>query len=347
MDNGGWMMKDAWGSAIVSEGGNIYLQPAKDLIAQPLRHTVVKSGGSVAINANKHIDLSSTEEGLRIKTKKVQHYFAKDGGMLFQTDSSSTQAPSPESEAYEDFGGILFLAKDSSIFSKAKNTVVTAENTYIVAEKVLGLESDQNIFLEAKQNAYLMADTNIYLYGDTGATVLSNSNVSVAGNEQTAIGKLGTRIAMVPSPGSLPASLDGVIAVSALTQIIDTIKTANEEIKKATSSPFDSNAEYEKIKFRFLSSDIYDLTDEEDFIPMTIAQQEDASFSFLNLTPWKEEEESGTLPFPGKDKFETYYVTSELKNLVKKQEDSVSKGVDALEFEAKLEKKSLNEYKIL
>lgn len=347
MDNGGWMLKDAWGSALVSEGGNIYVQPAKDLIQQPLRHNVLKAGGSIALNANKHVDISSTEEGLRVKTKKVQHYFAKDGGLIFQTDSRSVQAPSPASKAYEDFGGILFIAKDSSIFNNAKSVVVDAENVSIAAEKILGLYSDQLMFVESKQNCYLLADSNIYLSGKKGTAVISDSNVSVAGNEQTSIGKIGTRIGMVPSPNSLPASLDGVIPVSVFTQIVDTVKTAIIAADKQITSPFGDTAKYKTVKFRFLDSDTYGLVDEEDFLPMTIAQQEDQAFSFLNLTQWDETEESGTLPFPGKAKFENYYVTGELKNLIKKGQDSTSKGVDALEFEAKLEKKSLKEYKIL
>lgn len=347
MDNGGWMLKDAWGSAIVSEGGNIYLQPAKDLLTQPLRHSVTKAGGSIALNANKHVDISSTEEGMRVKTKKVQHYFAKDGGLIFQTDAKYVQAPSPTSEAYDDFGGILFVANESSVFNRAKNVVLDAENISISAEKLLGITAEQNMFVNSKENMFLMSDNNLYINGAKGTALISNANVSVAGNGQTLIGKVGTRIAMVPSPGSLPASLDGVITVDVYTQIFDSIKTANTEIEKQITRPFDSAAEYQKIKFRFLSSDNYDLVDEEDFIPMTIAQQEDQTFSFLNLKVWEEKEEGGTLPFPGKDKFENFYVTGELKNLIKKGQDSISKPVDALEFEAKLEKKSLKQYKIL
>lgn len=347
MDNGGWMLKDAWGSAIVSEGGNIYLQPAKDLITQPLRHSILKAGGSVAINANKHIDLSSTEEGLRVKTKKVQHYFAKDGGLIFQTDAKFVQSPTPEAEAYDDFGGILFIAKESSIFSRAKNVVLDAENVFISTEKMLGILSDQHIFVEAKENCFLLADSNMYINGTKGSALISDANVSVAGNSQTAIGKIGARISMIPSPGSLPASLDGVVPVSVYTQIFDAIKTANVEMEKQITRPFDSVSEYTKVKFRFLKSDNYDLKDNEDYLPMTIAQQEDQTFGFLNLKVWDEKEEEGTLPFPGKDKFEDFYVTGELKNLVKKGQDSKSKPVDALEFEAKLEKKSLRQYKIL
>jgi hypothetical protein len=125
---------------------------------------------------------------------------------------------------------------------------------------------------------------------------------------------------------------------------------SNYQGRVGVSSSYATPTSFEEVKFHFLKSDKYNLEDREDFIPQTIAQQDDKAFGFLNLQAWTEEEEESTLPFPGKDKFEQYYMTYELKNLKTSSNDPKdyeSKSYDSLTEQAgTLQFESLNSYKI-
>lgn len=352
MDNGGLMLKDAWGSAIVMEGGDIYLQPAKDLVAQPLRHNVIKAGHSLQMAAKKHIDISSSDEGLRIKTQKVQHLYSKEQGIILQSDAASTSAPTPNDKAYDEFGGILLLSKTAGVYSYGKKIFNTSsEDSLYKAAQTLTLESeDGDVWLLPQNNLYLFPTGDILATTEGSLIFAGSGSALFAGAGSTAIGAVGQTIGMTSTPGSIPSSLDGVIPVDSIVAGIQAARSMIDEASQLTMYPFDTESKFNEVKFRFLASDKFNLTEEEDFIPMTIAQQDDASFGFLNLSTWTEKEVETTLPFPGKDKFEQYYLkTDTLKNVKKSNasEDYESKPYDSITSTgATLTLGSLNNYKV-
>ena len=352
MDNGGIMFKDAWGSAIVMEGGDIYLQPARDLVSQPLRHDITKAGHSVSVAAKKHIDISSTEEGFRLKTKKVQHFFAKDEGIILQTDTTGQSAPTPAEEAYDTFGGILFKAKDAGVFTYGKKIYdFASEASLYKAKDKLMLESeDGNIWVIPEKNLYMMPTGDLIATPEGNLQLITSGNAMLGGAGQTSIGQQGQQLGMVPHPGSLPAILDGILPLDTIISGINTARSALDDTMESMMSPFTESSKFDDVKFRWLSSDKYNLTAREDHIPQTIAQQDDKAFSFLSLKEWTEVEVESTLPFPGKDKFEQYYMTYELKNLKTSSNDPKdyeSKDYDALTEQAgTITFESLNNYKV-
>jgi hypothetical protein len=324
MDNGGMMLKDAWGSAIVMEGGNIYLQPVNDLIEQPLRHTINKSGHSYQVAAKKHIDFSSTEEGMRLKTKRVQHFYSQEAGIILQSDASSTVPPLPADTAYDVFGGILLLAKDAGVFTYGNKIFDDAkENSMYKANNQMIFESEtSDIWMIPQKNFYIFPEGDILATTQGSITVLGGGSALFAGGGSTAIGTKDQIIGMVPHPGSLPAILDGVIPTSEVIDTIVTIRTTLDDLIQKMMFPFDEESKFLDVKFRFLKSDRYSLSDKQDFIPMTIGQQDQVSFGFLELEGWSEQEIEATLPFPGKEKFDKYYLTTEaLKNVKISSED--------------------------
>lgn len=347
MDNGGVMIKDAWGSAIVMEGGNIYLQPAKDLVEQPMRHLISKVGHSYSLAAKKNIDLSSTEEGLRVKTKNQQHFYSSDEGILLQSDSTKISKLSPDEEAYDSGGGIVLLAKDSGIVSYA-------DNNYMFGKKVAAVRSDESIFLESKQKVTILAEQSLNIAATQELTIISKGNANIlatgnfiAGGEGgTNLGKEGSPIGVVPAPGSFPVALHGIMPLSTLITSYSTITDRAKETELTSITPYDEDSTFDEIKFRFLSSEKYDLENDEDFIPMTISQQDDDAFGKQSLGEWKEEEQEETLPFPGKDKFEDFYLTSKMQNTKLLGEDISTKEVEGIAPNAKLEKDSLLNYKV-
>lgn len=348
MDNGGVMIKDAWGSAIVMEGGSIYLQPVKDLVEQPLRHLVSKVGHSVSIAAKKNIDISSTEDGLRVKTKNQQHFYSSDEGILLQSDADDLSELSPQEEAYESGGGIVLMAKDSGVVSIGKsNYMYGTELAAIKSTQDVYIESERDITLQSYQALNLFATTDLLGIAKANTTLLANSTFMAGGNSATNLGKEGSKLGIVPSPGqTFACTMDGILPIETLVNSYDSTIESNKTTKLLPVSPYDEDSSFEEIKFRFLSSDKYNLDGEGEFLPMTIGQQDEESFGKLNLTVWKEEEQEDTLPFPGKDKFEDYYLKSQMQNGQLTGEDIVTKQIDGVENNARLEKASLNEYKV-
>lgn len=350
MDNGGMMIKDAWGSAIVMEGGDISLQPARDLISQPMRHDVTKAGHSISLAAKKHIDISSTEEGFRLKTKKIQHFFAKDQGIILQTDTKGSNKPSPEGSAYDMFGGILIKAADAGVFTYGKKIYdYSQQESLYKAAKTITIESENSdLWLLPKNNLYAIPTGNFIAAPDGDITIVTGGSATFGGAGSTSFGKLGQTVGLIPKPGGVP--MEGVIPVDDITAAIQSIRETLSDTAEEMMYPFSSQSVFDNVKFRWLASTKYDLKANEDFIPQTIAQQDDKAFGFLTLETWTEEEIESTLPFPGKEKFETYYLTCELKNITKSSndpQDYESKDYDTLSEKAgSLQLESLNSYKV-
>ena len=352
MDNGGVMIKDAWGSAIVLEGGDIYIQAAKDEIHQPLRNYITKAGKFISMAARKDIDISSSEEGFRVKTQKVQHFYSDEEGIVLQSNSDKKSAPSPDDEAYTEFGGIL-LKSASGVYTYGKTIFDRADERALYKAGTLMLEAaDKNLNLKAATTVGIKSDENIMMTADKAINIVSQTTLNCFGatsasfaGARTNFGNKGTIIGMVPHPGSLPAVLDGVLPVS---DLVSTFANIGNDDYQQQFSPFTDDDEFTKIKFHFLASDKYKLSDKEDHIPMTIAQQDDEIFSFLKLDTWAEKEVNSTLPFPGKDKFSTYYATCDLNNLQKIGDDIFSKDSESLKNSgSKITDKDLQQYKVI
>jgi hypothetical protein len=193
MPNGGITIRDAWNSAIVMEGGNVYIQPAKDFVAQPLRNSITKAGGSINLNCKKHIDVSSTEEGLRIKTEKSQYLYSDNGGFVIETNGSSDTpgTPEPKKEAIEDIGGIVFKSKlsiynyaekDIVNYTKKKFLLKSLETVDMFAEKTMAIYGKSSLhafsdgmMLNIAQNNLTLAEGGVMLAG-SGSTVLGQKD---------------------------------------------------------------------------------------------------------------------------------------------------------------------------
>jgi lipopolysaccharide export system protein LptA len=96
MPNGGVTIRDAWNSAIVMEEGNIYLQPANDLVSQPLRHSITKAGGKTSITSKEDIDISSSEGSIRSKAEKMQYVYSNKAGVIIQANGQQNSKAQPD-----------------------------------------------------------------------------------------------------------------------------------------------------------------------------------------------------------------------------------------------------------
>lgn len=350
MPNGGITIRDAWNSAIVMEGGNVYIQPAKDLVSQPLRNHIVKAGGHINMACKKNIDLSSTKEGVRVKSEKTQYFYSDKGGFVVEANSSKDTpgTPDPEKEAIEYIGGIVLKSKlgiysyaDKNIVCYAKKNLLfqSLENTDIVTK--------QNCFILSKQAIYALADTAMVLHGAQVAEVISDGAAIVAGSGTTAIGQKDQMLALKYSEDNpFVDPIAGVIEVSTLTSQFPEIKEAKDNILKQTV--FKEEKKFDKLKFKFLKSSKYEINPDEDAIPSTLAQQDDKLTSLYSLKDWEEKEINETYPYPGKEMFENFYISAEAP--VNLEENPLGKDysnkADSAEKPAKIKLESLLKYKV-
>jgi len=346
MDNGGVTIMDAWGSAIVMEGGDIRHQPARDYVVQPMRNYLVKAGQFASICAKKDLDFSSTDGGFRVKTKKVQHLYSHEQGIILQSEAQTSSEPTPTDEAYSEFGGIMLKSK-SSVYTYADKIFDRAALQALYKGEGLTLESvDKALNIKSKNSINVVGEKDVNLLSKANMNVIAISSLQAAG-AHTNIGRKDTIVGLIPHKGSIGGPMDGVLDLAVYQSIIDQLSGIDYQQQM---SPFTTDDKFKDIKFHFLTSDKYKLqSGSEEHIPMTIAQQDDESFGFLSLTAWQEQEVNGTLPFPGKDKFDKYYIKSETKNLQSLHgQDIYSKDSDSLVNEpGPLKAVSLQQYKIL
>lgn len=350
MPNGGITIKDAWNSAIVMEGGNISIQPAKDLVAQPMRHSIVKAGGSVNIQARKHMDFSSTDEGVRIKSEKNTYIYSHGAGVLIEANGSLDTYGSPDPEkkkrALDYIGGVVIKSN---------------LGIYNYAQKNIMLYAKGQLLLESLKNTEIVAGSFMNMYGRDSTMMFSDKTVLIkAGSTQKWVDRYtkeviekrsGGNMAMISEgsaafAGQTATSLGGkgapvhVVGIGRHSGVVDIQKYINKaKLKKFIRSREDliqytifkkerrEQPHYKKledIKFRFLESfkygDIVSNIHEEktDVIPGTLAQQEDLTTERYGFEDWDEKAVNESIPYPGflKEK-KFYYAPEKLINLEK------------------------------
>lgn len=351
MPNGGITIRDAWNSAIVMEGGSIYLQPAKDLVSQPLRSNIVKAGAHINMACKGQVDISSTEGGLRLKSEKAQYFYSHNSGVIIEANGSKDTpgSPDPEQEAVEDIGGIVLKSK-LSIYNYAEKNVVSYAKQQILLQSLLNLDMVANTELTVygKQNMQLFSDSSIILYADDSITQVSDGTVAIAGAVTTALGQKDQNLGVMYDKDSIFIDiLKGVIPVSDVTSQLVDFKKYREELLKQTT--FQKEDNFDKLKFKFLKSDKYKVDPEKDSLPTTLAQQDDLLTSNYSLKEWTETEVNESLPYPGKDLFTNFYYKAEKpvnleKNSLGKDYSSKAKSE---KDPAKIQLGTLQGYKIL
>jgi hypothetical protein len=346
MPNGGITIRDSWNSAIIMEGGNISIQPAKDLFLQPLRSLVGKAGANINLAAKKQVDLSTTEESIRIKSKKGQHFYSHESGIVIESESEKEEIGELDSEkALEKMTGVVIKSK-SSIFLGADKNIVThsKEKTLFKSMKETFFISEEMAFFYTLKDFIFAADNQVLTVGEKGVYSLTPGTAVFAGAQTTAIGQKDQKIAVEHEK-----PIKGLMKVNEEIKKmkLDSSKQDIKDIFKLTK--FTSLEKFDLIKFRFLSKDRYgSLNPQEDAVPSTLAQQDDLLTGIYGLDSWEEEYINGTLPYPSADLFSNFYYKADApQNLTSSNTstDYANKG-DAAPKGAQITLASLQGYKI-
>ena len=309
MPNGGIMMRDAWGSALVMEGGNIYIQPAKDLVFQPLRNLVGKVGQNVSIAAQKDIDLSSTSGGFRLKTDLSQYLYSARSGVVIHSDASSPFEYSPADAPVTAVGGIVLHAPNAGIVSNASHSLFKTANNAVIKTGMCLIDATSRVLLRSDDGFDVFTSGDLLLSAGKNLVGFTEGTALFTGLENTAIGMENQTVAL----GTFGA-VHGVFEEQAFDDWKEKANALATGDLQQFSFGYREDTSFDELVFRFPSSEAYRLQEKEDALPQTVAQQEDRQFQTIGLAKWSEAAVNGTLPYPGVG-LSGNYAVAELANL--------------------------------
>jgi hypothetical protein len=343
MKNGGVSLADAWGSSINMEGGNIYIQPAKDLIVQPNRNLIAKVGKNVSIAAQNELDLSSTSGGLRVKTNLSQYFYSDKSGIVLHAngpDLSENTYPYPDSDAIAGVAGVVFNAPKSSVSAYGQQVNLQAKFQLVEqAAEIISHSTSRTRILSDQQAlvsapfAGVFAKQELTIFSDGGCIAMGLGSTTV-GLEGQVTGIVNFMGGQIPVNGYIKSS-DQFI-----TDIKKTEKDVNDFKPAEVLQVFQSKDDFNLLQFKFLPTSLYNLED-SDVIPQTLSQQNDTKMNGL-LQKWVETPINDSYPYPGSDKAESY-VTAESKNV--SDMTLANKAVDLLNNSTLAVKNVFSDYK--
>lgn len=122
LPNGGLVIRGAWGEEISLVGGNVLISCPGNVFTMPGRSAVTLAGDDAIIRAKKSIDLSATENDLRLKAKKNLEILAGAGGgqgRLLIENQAQQDTHQYKDKVGEDVegSGIILKATNSKLIS--------------------------------------------------------------------------------------------------------------------------------------------------------------------------------------------------------------------------------------
>ena len=325
MDNGGITLKDAWGSSIVMEGGNIYIHAAKDEIHQPMRNFIAKVGRSVSLAAQDEVDISSTAGGFRLKTDKAQYFYSDNSGILLHANGKDIFEVSPVNGAFTDVGGVILHAPNNTIVSHSKFKLDRVDETHSVHSNTLFIEADTELGIFSGNRIDLYSGGNFMVNATDLLSVVTEGSAFLFGETNTIVGMKDQTYGVTKfGLGFLP--VEGLLDSQGIQSFKDYKAQISAIHAQAFSPTFQDDANFGNIEFQFLSTGIYGINSGLDYIPQTIVQQENDVFDMHTLRSWNEVAVNNTYPYPGAD-FTNCLVKSSLSNLQTVDGKLVSKTV--------------------
>jgi hypothetical protein len=127
LEDGGIVIGDGYGSEIRMTAGCVTISAPGDVWLKPGRNAQVWAGRDCIVRAGKTIDMSATEENVRIKAEQNVMILAgndsssKLGGVLIESRAKSAVYEFDEPGDSVIFGGVVLRAKKAEVVTHAKN----------------------------------------------------------------------------------------------------------------------------------------------------------------------------------------------------------------------------------
>jgi hypothetical protein len=170
LEDGAVVIGDGYGAEIRMCAGSITISAPGDVWLKPGKNAQMWAGRDIIMRANSGVDISTTEESVRIKAEQNVMILAgndtskKQGGVLIESRAAAPTYNFDEPGDAVTFGGIVLRAKESEVIGLGKNIYMRTTGGYggtgaqagcITLDASLG---DGNIVTKSR---------NIFQYADT------------------------------------------------------------------------------------------------------------------------------------------------------------------------------------
>lgn len=186
LPNGSLILRDAWGSEIIMEGGSITINACGNININPGRSFVAMSGDDAVIKAMRSVDVEACNNDITIHAdRNVRIGAGSDASDLYGSIVLETFAKTRPKQSYEkgedfDSAGIIIKAKDSGVAILSDTaTVLTKSRTNVVSNGQVAVLGD-NVGVSGWSGA-CVAGSNSGLVCNAGTAALVGSSVTVAG----------------------------------------------------------------------------------------------------------------------------------------------------------------------
>jgi hypothetical protein len=352
--DGSVVIRDAWGSEIYMRGGNMVISCPGDCMMQTGGSVVQLGGRDVVIKGRKSVDVTATENDVRLKAQNNLHAYSAEGGILLETDSDGSGHGFSAGSEGEDVGsnGITLKASNSRVFLWG-SIVHLASSARMFIESIG--ESLGQIIMSAGR--ILQNATNISMVGSEGKSSLvlggtaQLSGASVAVQATGSVGIYRADRVLIPLSWEEIDTNPAERALDAALRQYDTyvaqdgwLGAYNESGRDPIMFTFRTDVQY--------GTDTATETDPEatDFqiyqTPWQFLADQGYELISGEVESWQEVEVNDTYPWPGRENYRrSVYITLDgLANF----ENNQPKSRSALTNEPRgFEPKSLDDYPIL
>jgi hypothetical protein len=345
--DGSVTIMDAAGSQIVLDGkGGIPLGGAGNLTIMPGANVNIFGGDDVVIRGKNSIDITATDKDVRLKAEKNLHAYS-NGGILLESAAEQLGHGFSGGQEGEDVNssGIVLKAENSSVFVWGKEVLLSG------IQKV-AIEAIQG----ARQGVRIIGD----IIRSVGDEIISSTGAAIMrlGNGQASLHAAGSATVgggsglLLGDGGELwiPLTKDGADVVTPRLVDFSQQERSTNYDSRFWLGTFDQG-QRPQIMFTFRNSEQYATNDFElyQLSWQILIDKQPLALSDAGLTSsdsWQEVEVNGTMPFPGKDKFDSnvYIVLS--SGEVNVDENGKMMNRDSMQNEPQFNKTSLNEYKV-
>jgi hypothetical protein len=178
--DGSIILRDAWGSEIYMRGGNIVITCPGQLELRPGKSLVQLAGHDLVAKGRKSVDITATDNDVRIKAKRNLHMLAgdpssDDGGILLESlaDGEAGGIGFDGITGEQVLSkGIMLKAKDSRVFMYGKTTHIAAAESILIDGYPEGGDNVQGELIVAVKRGIINAARQLTLTVDDESGVL-------------------------------------------------------------------------------------------------------------------------------------------------------------------------------
>lgn len=306
-DDGSIILRDAWGSEIALRGGNILLSCAGQVEVKSGGSTVVMAGHDVIMKGRKSVDITATDNDVRLKAERNLLAVANVGGVLVESKSEGAGTWAGEGETQQ--GGGVTIKAQSAVAVLSTNLTLNGKNSVSIdTMDEMGTPDNGSLMISAGNiTAAVTRQCNIAAGdGDSALTISKGSanliapEVALIGGNSAAVIKGST--AMIPVQwadiGSNPYDESKAKLLESFNQLIapDWLAPLTPLVREQVTFTFRSKTEYGTFK----GTEIYKAPAFHVYqAPWAYLKSKSMPLIEGTIAKWVEKRIEGGLPWPG------------------------------------------------